>query len=314
MKAFEFFILSIAILASSMLHAQVAISTDGSTADSSAMLEIKSTEKGMLFTRLTQVEIAAIQSPANGLLVYCTNDDRLYMYVSSEALWKEVAMGAGVIPRCEPFTDARDGKTYNTVAIGSQCWMAENLNIGTRIDGGVSQSQNTPVEIIEKYCYSDLETNCDIYGGLYQWDEMMQYSTTESVQGICPDGWHIPSDAEWTLLKNYIRSNPQYWCNNNSTYIAKAIASNTNWTYSSSVCAVGNNLSANNATGFSGMPGGRFNTTFWFISLGNEGRWWASSLYDSSNGYYISISSSAVTTSRHWYNKIYGLSVRCIRD
>jgi hypothetical protein len=66
------------------------------------------------------------------------------------------------------------GQIYNTVAIGYQCWLKENLNIGTRINGSQNQTDNG---IIEKYCYDDNESNCDEYGGLYQWDEMMQYTT-----------------------------------------------------------------------------------------------------------------------------------------
>ena len=58
--------------------------------------------------------------------------------------------------------------------------------------------------IIEKYCYDDDPANCDVYGGLYQWDEMMGYTTTEGVQGICPVDWHIPTDAEWDILQNYL--------------------------------------------------------------------------------------------------------------
>jgi len=70
-------------------------------------------------------------------------------------------------PSCgNPFTDSRDGKTYNTVQIGDQCWFKENLNVGTRINGVQEQTDNS---VIEKYCYADLESNCDIYGGLYQW-------------------------------------------------------------------------------------------------------------------------------------------------
>ncbi|MCK5838660.1 MAG: hypothetical protein KAG99_02370, partial [Bacteroidales bacterium] len=84
-----------------------------------------------------------------------------------------------------------EGQTYSIVAIGTQCWMAENLNVGTRIDGVDEQTDNPT---LEKYCYNDLESNCDIYGGLYQWNEMMQYVTTEGAQGICPSGWHIPTD------------------------------------------------------------------------------------------------------------------------
>ena len=81
-----------------------------------------------------------------------------------------------------------DGNSYNTVLIGSQCWMAENLNVGTRIDGVSGPTNNN---VIEKYCYVDDPDICDIDGGLYQWDEMTQYSSTEGVQGICPTGWQL---------------------------------------------------------------------------------------------------------------------------
>ena len=86
---------------------------------------------------------------------------------------------------CFYITDTRDGQEYSTVQIGSQCWMAENLNIGIMIPGANTMGNN---EEIEKYCYNNDESNCDIYGGLYQWNEMMQYTTTPGVQGICPTG------------------------------------------------------------------------------------------------------------------------------
>ncbi|MBI9039280.1 MAG: right-handed parallel beta-helix repeat-containing protein [Bacteroidales bacterium] len=100
-----------------------------------------------------------------------------------------------------PFTDLRNGQIYNTVQIGTQCWMAENINIGTIITGIENMSNN---EIIEKYCYDNDPANCEVFGGLYQWDEMMQYSTTQSTQGICPDDWHLPSDEEWFELENFL--------------------------------------------------------------------------------------------------------------
>jgi len=97
--------------------------------------------------------------------------------------------------------------------IGTQCWFKENLNVGTMINGTHNQTNNS---VIEKYCYNNLTSNCDIYGGLYQWGEMVQYLNgtsntttwnpppTGNVQGICPTGWHIPKDAEWTVLTTYL--------------------------------------------------------------------------------------------------------------
>ena len=71
--------------------------------------------------------------------------------------------------------------------------MAQNLNVGTKISGSSEQINNG---IIEKYCYYNDENNCNVYGALYQWDEAMRYSTTEGVKGICPSGWHLPTDAD----------------------------------------------------------------------------------------------------------------------
>jgi uncharacterized protein (TIGR02145 family) len=100
--------------------------------------------------------------------------------------------------------DIRDNKTYTTVKIGSQCWMAESLNYGTVIVSTQDQFDNC---VPEKYCYGDIPANCITYGGLYQWDEMMAYYDSSGTQGICPPGWHVPTEAEWTLLfSNYINN------------------------------------------------------------------------------------------------------------
>ncbi len=116
----------------------------------------------------------------------------------------------------DTLTDSRDGKTYNTVLIGTQCWMAEHINIGTLITGDSADNG-----IIEKYCFSNTESYCTSDGGLYQWDEAMQYAAScdgtgappndtcaTPVQGICPSGWHIPSHYEYTTLEKNVGSNP----------------------------------------------------------------------------------------------------------
>jgi len=101
------------------------------------------------------------------------------------------------------FTDSRDEQIYTTVQIGDQCWMAENLNIGTMINGTEEMTDNG---VIEKYCYDNDPSNCETYGGLYQWNEMMEYTTTQAVQGICPEGWYIPSDDDWKILAGTVDS------------------------------------------------------------------------------------------------------------
>lgn len=94
------------------------------------------------------------------------------------------------------FTDGRDGKVYKTVTINDQIWMAENLNIGTMITNPSTTSQTNNGKA-EKFCYKNDESYCDLYGGLYQWDEAMAYAKGEGATGICPDGWHLPTDEEW---------------------------------------------------------------------------------------------------------------------
>jgi len=97
--------------------------------------------------------------------------------------------------------DIRDNKTYATIQIGSQCWMASNLNYGSMIPANSSQRDNC---IPEKYCPNDLTANCGLRTADYQWDEIMNYDESISTQGLCPPGWHVPSEADWNILfKNY---------------------------------------------------------------------------------------------------------------
>ncbi len=97
-----------------------------------------------------------------------------------------------------PLTVTYEGKTYNTVKIGTQIWLKENLNLGKRIESYQEPRNNY---VIEKYCYGDNESNCDKYGALYSWDEAMQYIKKDGAKGICPPGWHIPTLEEFKTLK-----------------------------------------------------------------------------------------------------------------
>ena len=94
-----------------------------------------------------------------------------------------------------------EGKIYHTVQIGTQCWLRENLDIGTMILGIQDQSNNG---LIEKSCYNNNPNNCNTFGGLYQWYEAMQYDTTTGSRGICPPGWHIPTLYEFWTLRNAV--------------------------------------------------------------------------------------------------------------
>jgi uncharacterized protein (TIGR02145 family) len=269
-------------------------------------------------------------TPADG----CSDEDNEYTYTSSDgsSYTIEFCISSGIgelsgglkvaipggITNPAPWVwtcgvdnliDSRDSTSYPTVKIGTQCWMAKNLNIGTMIEGSSEQSSNSS---IEKYCYNDDPNNCNIYGGLYQWNEMMQYTTSEPNQGICPSGWHIPSHAEWTTLTNYLSADSGYWCGPTSTQIAKSLANTSYWTSTTTVCAPGNDLDSNNITGFSALPAGRRSDGS-FDSIGNDIFIWSSS-FNGSYGRYRGLSHSYAKVFNGLYLFTCGFSVRCLQD
>jgi uncharacterized protein (TIGR02145 family) len=210
----------------------------------------------------------------------------------------------------DPLIDTRDGQSYATVQLGDQCWMAESLNYGTMIMGNQAMTDNG---IAEKYCYNNDEANCTIYGALYQWNEMMQYTTTPGLQGICPEGWHVPTDAEWTALTNFVSSQPEYLCNNNTTYIAKALASTTFWYNASTSCSIGRFQSNNNATGFTGLPAGFRATNGTFNNLWGSLDFWSSTEQLSTTAMRRYMYFSYRDVAANPTEKTKGASVRCVR-
>lgn len=292
------------------------VSIGAAEPDGSAVLELKSEQRGFLPPRLTGAQRDAIVDPAAGLMIFCIDcgtgiTGELQVFNGAE--WTNLTGGAATAPwECgDPLIDPRDIESYETVLIDDQCWMAEDLNVGVRIDGTNSQSDNS---VIEKYCFNDTESNCDIYGGLYQWDEAMQYTTQQGTRGICPLGWHIPTDDEWTAMTNYVSSIPDYQCDGTSTYIAKSLAATTNWATSTNNCAVGNNLAANNATGFTGLPNGERPESGTFNGLEYYGSWWSSNEWGGTKAWRRSMSFGGVIVSIYATDKTKGYALRCIRD
>jgi uncharacterized protein (TIGR02145 family) len=214
---------------------------------------------------------------------------------------------------CGTSTVTYDGVTYNTVQIGSQCWLKENLrttkyNDNSSIPEVTDPSTWTSTTSGAYCCYNNNTSNCDTYGALYNW-----YAVETGK--LCPSGWHVPSDAEWYTLTNYLSANSQYWCGSNSNYIAKSLASTTSWSTSTTACAIGNDLSANNSSGFSALPGGRCNySDGLFSAIGATGYWWSSTESSASNAWYRYMNYNYATVSRINSGKSYGLSVRCLRD
>ena len=195
----------------------------------------------------------------------------------------------------EIFLDTRDGQIYNTVQIGEQCWMAENLNIGTMING----SQNMIDDgIIEKYCYDNDPANCETYGGLYQWDEMMQYITDTTTQGICPTDWHLPTDDEWKILEGTVDS--QYGVGDpewNGTGFRGYDA--------------GTNLKQGGSSGYEVLMAGWYASGFFFV-IGSHAYFFSSSEDSCTLAWCRDLFVGNSTVGREKVNKFYGFSVRCL--
>jgi len=199
------------------------------------------------------------------------------------------------------------GQTYNTVQIGSQCWLRENLNVGTMIDSTKDQTNNS---IIEKYCYGDNPNNCATYGGLYQWAEAVQYQNGATnntspnpafignVQGICPNGWHIPSGAEFQTLSTTVNSDGN---------TLKAVGQGLIDQYGDG--------RGTNSSGFSALLAGRRNDSNFFVLLGNFAGFWSSSEFFTGYAYYMCLvyGDRNVSWSDH-FEKNFGFSVRCLKD
>lgn len=206
-----------------------------------------------------------------------------------------------------------DGNVYNTVTIGTQVWMAENLKVtkyrdGTAIPNVTSASTWTGLTS-GAYCdYNNLPANAVTYGKLYNW-----YAVNNS-KNIAPVGWHVPTDAEWTTLANYLIANGgNYDGTTTGNKIAKALAAKTDWTTSTNPGAIGNVLSTNNSSGFSALPGGYRNDVGTFLGVGG-GYWWSSSNttdYDAVSRYLSSTDNNLKIAS---YLMEDGLSVRCVKD
>jgi uncharacterized protein (TIGR02145 family) len=199
--------------------------------------------------------------------------------------------------------DSRDGQSYNTILIDDQCWMKENLNIGTMVSGSHTQTDNG---IIEKYCYDNNTDNCETFGGLYQWDEMMQYASASGAQGICPAGWHIPTDAEWCALENFVDSGtvPCSATGWRGTDAGKNLKSTTGWS------SGGNGVDIFEFTAF---PAGRRGYDGSFYNQNTDVIFWASFDFGISSVVRI-LNYNHNKTYRHYADKLYGFSVRCLRD
>ena len=243
-------------------------------------------------------------------------------------------------PEAQTVTD-HEGNVYATVQIGNQCWMRDNLRTTTSPSTGTylipaADANYTYTGKQARWNNNDSATYAPMnYGLLYNWnaavdtfntaygETSVNTSSSNAVsvtftghrRGICPAGWHLPSDAEWTAMTNYVGSQSEYPCGGNSSNIAKALASTEGWNTNTSNCAVGNDLTANNATGFSAVPAGRCYGSS-FDLAGYIAYFWSATHYESGpvSAYYRSLNFNNAYVDGGIYNKANGFSVRCLRD
>ncbi|MEI6047856.1 MAG: FISUMP domain-containing protein [Bacteroidota bacterium] len=215
-----------------------------------------------------------------------------------------------------------DGNTYNTVTIGSQVWMAENLKTTKYNDNSTIPpvTDNTAWAAATTGAYSDYNNdpvNSTTYGRLYNWYAVDNNAATKVAsnggKNVCPTSWHVPSDAEWTTLTDYLTNNG-YGYEGSGSDIAKSMASTSGWVTDPTAGNVGNDQASNNSSGFTALPGGyRFYSGAYYF-IGYYGYWWCSTEYSATYAWTRYMYYGNATVGRSHDDKRSGFSVRCVRD
>ncbi|MEI7725232.1 MAG: fibrobacter succinogenes major paralogous domain-containing protein [Bacteroidota bacterium] len=280
-------------------YGQININNDGTPADASAMLDMKSTTRGMLIPRMTASQRTGIASPANGLMVYQT-DGNAGFYFFNAAAWK--FLGFGPADGYSGNVIDIDGNAYPTVKIGNQEWMARNLRTTHFRNGDaipeVTENAAWNALSTAAYCWydNDYANYSLIYGALYN------FYAVKDGRNLCPVGWHISTDAEWTTLISYLGG---------ETIAGGKLKADLLWNSP--------NTSAINSVSFSAFPGGyRYQyelSPLSFLGIGQAGAWWTSAEDIPNYSAWVrgmDYNSGAATH----FNKydVYGYSVRCVRD
>jgi len=199
------------------------------------------------------------------------------------------------------FKDIRDAQEYNWVAIGDQIWMAENLNIGEMISSRENQINN---QIIEKYCLKNRESGCDEYGGLYQWNEMMNYAKQENNQGICPAGWSLPTLDDWHQIADHLDGKRTA----GGKLKSRRVVPNVHPRWSEP------NLVDEENTGFEAHAAGLRTLTGNLNETYSVAYWWTSNQDSDDNAISIFLINANTVLDQSVFKKEFGLGVRCIKD
>ena len=312
----------LAIAIACTTNAQVGIGIPTSQIDPSAQLQVSSTTKGFLPPTMTIAQRNAIASPAQGLMIFCTDcggSGQPQFYNGSS--WRDMLGGepaanltahtCGTANVHNPnltygtMTD-QEGNVYKTIVIGTQEWMAENLNTsiyrnGEAIPTGLSNGEwlNTINTQQGAWAYynNDASYACP-YGKLYNW-----YACVDGRQ-LCPVGWHVPTDGEWTDLTDYL----------DGEVVAGGKMKTTGTIEGATGLWIGPNEAATNSSGFSGAPGGIRGSNGGYGVIGDYGYWWSSSEHETSSAWNRGLSHDTGPAYRNDNLKQSGFSVRCLRD
>lgn len=207
-----------------------------------------------------------------------------------------------------------DGNTYNVVTIGNQCWMKENLKVskyrnGNPIPTNLSNTQWQTTTSGAYAIYGNVPANDSLYGKLYNW-----YAVADP-NGLCPTGWHVPTDSEWNILVKNL--DPQADTSLNSSVqspITGGLMKATGDLQAGTGLWEDPNMGATNSSGFTGLPGSSryFDGSFAFV--GQWGYWWSSTQYSATFSRYRGLNFNAAFVNRSYDTKTNGFSVRCVRD
>lgn len=234
-----------------------------------------------------------------------------------------------------PYVIDVDRNMYNTIQIGQQCWMRENLRTTRYADETpIPEGDGSSTTVGRRYYPMNNPSYVSNYGLLYNWLAAMRGAASSNanpsgVQGVCPDGWHLPSDAECTQLLDYVNGQSQNVCGGIDYQIGRSLAATVGWGLSglADTCTVGNpNLIANNATGFGALPAGFYNVNALptvgsvYGGLGYVTFYWTSTAnhdaYGYNNIYYWGIHQNDVSVIHHDFADTDGeaQSVRCVMN
>ena len=217
-----------------------------------------------------------------------------------------------------------DGNVYNTVLIGQQCWMKENLRTTHYSDGWPIEQNSSRTTSTAYYVYpGGNSNNFEMFGLLYNWkavirDGISSNSIPSAQQGVCPSGWHVPSDGEWKKLVNYVSANFSQYSTDNCSSVIRSLCDSVGWYHQTDNFNVPSYCTGNNTTGFSVRAAGYAYNSWGSYVLGStiyyNAEYWSATLTpDNSKITVFSYLSGSVDYSDYG-NKENFRSVRCLRD